>query len=291
MERWLPEGAVDLREDAPAAAGRGAALAPLLRRLAGRALDVILPPVCLACRTPVASESGLCFRCWSGLNHLAPPWCARLGTPLPYDAGPGALSGEAVANPPPYDRARAAVAYGEVARRLVFGLKYHDRQEIAALLGRMAAHAGREILADAELLLPVPLHRRRLWQRRFNQAAAIAAAAGRVAGVPVDVFALERVRATPRQVGLDAAARADNVRGAFRVAEARRPVVEGRRVVVVDDVLTTGATVAAVTRALRRAKAARVDVLVFARVLTGEEGFAVEPFADQAGSRGGVERP
>lgn len=284
METWLPEEAVGNGEDGGAEtpsgrrfafAGHGGAASALLgagRRIASAALAVALPPLCLACRRPVASDAALCSGCWLGLTHVARPFCERLGTPLPYDAGPGALSADAIASPPSYDRARAAVLYGPVARRLVLGLKFRDRLEIAALLGRMAAHAGRDVLASAEVMVPVPLHRGRLWRRRFNQAAEIAAVAGRVAGVAVDPFLLERTRATAHQVGLDAGARAANVRGAFRVAEGRRAAVAGRRVVLVDDVLTSGSTVGEATRALRRAGAANVDVLVFARVLPGHDG-------------------
>jgi ComF family protein len=278
MASWLPEG---IGAEAP----RSAAARPAVLALAGAGarrgmtaagalaravLDVALPPVCLACRRPVADADALCVRCWSGLRLIDRPFCERLGTPFAYDLGPGALSAEAIADPPPFERARAAVLYGDVARTLVHALKYRDRTEIAALLGRMAAHAGRDVLADAEAIVPVPLHRGRLWRRRFNQAAAIAAAIGRTSGIAVDPFALERIRPTPQQVGLDARSRADNVRGAFRVADERRERVLGRRVVLVDDVLTSGATVAAATRALLRAKAARVDVLVFARVVKAE---------------------
>lgn len=273
MDTWLPIGAAP-PEPTPAAAPRRRTAGRLCRGLAACAravLDLALPPVCLACRRPVADDHALCIGCWSGLRLVDRPYCERLGTPFPFDPGPGALSPAAIASPPPYGRARAAAVYGDVAGRLVHALKYRDRTEIAALLGRLAAAAGRDILADADVLVPVPLHRRRLWARRFNQSAAIAFAVGRRCGVSVDPFCLERVKPTPRQVGLDRRARADNVRGAFRVPPRGRPAVGGRRVVLVDDVLTSGATVAAATRALLKAGAASVDVLVFARVVFGEE--------------------
>lgn len=239
------------------------------RGVASRVLDLVLPPVCMACRAPVASPHGLCAACWSRLRPIERPYCERLGIPFGFDLGEGALSAEAIADPPVFDRARAAVLYEDVAREIVQGLKYHDRTELGRLVGRMTARAGREILADAELIVPLPLHRRRLWSRRFNQAAIIALEVGRIAGRPVETAALERIRATRPQVGLSERERAENVRGAFRVAPAGRPAIEGRRVVLVDDVLTTGATVGAATRALRRAGAARVDVLTFARVAPG----------------------
>jgi ComF family protein len=174
---------------------------------------------------------------------------------------------EAVANPPAYDRARAAVRYDEVARKLVVAFKYADRTDFAPMMGRWMARAGRELLADADALMPVPLHWRRLWARRFNQAAALAGAISEISGVPVLHDVLKRVRATPQQVGLSKTQRADNVQGAFRVPDGDKARVAGRRVILVDDVLTSGATVDTCARAVLRAGAAHVDVLVFARVV------------------------
>jgi len=242
--------------------GLGAAAGRLL-------LDLVLPPVCMACKTPVATPHGLCAACWSRLRPIERPYCERLGIPFGYDLGPGALSAEAIAMPPVFDRARAAVLFEDVAREIVHGLKYHDRTEFVRLVGGMTARAGRELTVDADVVVPLPLHRLRLWRRRFNQAALIAHEVGRLAGVPVEVAALGRIRATRPQVGLSERERAENVRGAFRVAAGRRGAIEGKRVVLVDDVLTTGATVSAATRALKRAGAARVDVLTFARVAPG----------------------
>ncbi len=174
---------------------------------------------------------------------------------------------EAIANPPAYDRARAAVRYDDIARNLVVGLKYGDRLDLAPMMGRWMARAGRELMHDADALLPVPLHWRRLWARRFNQSAALARAISDICGVPMLDGALSRIRATPQQVGLSKAARADNVQGAFRVPADQKINVAGRRLVLIDDVLTSGATVDTCVRALLRAGAAHVDVVVFARVV------------------------
>jgi ComF family protein len=248
-------------------------LAPLVRfrgvlRSALRlALDLALPPLCPSCREPLGDGAGLCATCWSKLSLIEPPYCARLGIPFTYDPGPGLLSMEAIANPPAYDRARAAVRYDDIARALVHRFKYGDRLDLAPMMGRWMARAGGELLADAEAMVPVPLHWRRLWARRFNQSAALAGAVSELAGQVVLHGAVKRVRATPQQVGLNKSERAENVQGAFKVPPERKAEIAGRRLVLVDDVLTSGATVDACARALLRAGAAHVDVLVFARVV------------------------
>jgi ComF family protein len=231
------------------------------------ALDVALPPLCPSCRAPLGDGVGLCAECWSKLSLIEPPYCARLGIPFTYDPGPGLLSMEAIANPPAYDRARAAVRYDDIARALVLSFKYGDRLDLAPMMGKWMARAGRELLSEADALLPVPLHWRRLWARRFNQSAALAGTISDIGGVPVLHGALKRVRATPQQVGLSKTERADNVQGAFRVPADEKAHVAGRRLVLIDDVLTSGATVDTCARALLRAGAAHVDVLVFARVV------------------------
>jgi ComF family protein len=240
----------------------GAALRAGLRLVAG----VALPQLCAACREPVNGE-GLCGACWSKLSFIAPPYCERLGIPFPYDPGPGIVSREAIAAPPSYARARAAVRFDDVARALVHAFKYGDRLDLAPLMGHWMANAGRPLTAEADAIVPVPLHWRRLWARRFNQSALLAEIIATASGIKVAHAALRRVKATPQQVGLSQSERAANVQGVFRVPDDGRPAVAGRRLILVDDVLTSGATVDACAKALLRAGAARVDVLVFARVV------------------------
>src|SRR5258707_1931650 len=230
------------------------------------ALDIALPTLCVACREPVSGE-GVCAKCWAKLSFIAPPYCPRLGIPFVYDPGPDLLSMEAIANPPAYARARAAVRYDDVARTLVHALKYQDRTDLAPAMGRWMARAGRELLAEADALIPVPLHWRRGWSRRYNQSGALARVIERQSGVKLASEALRRVRPTQQQIGLSRSQRASNVQGAFKVAADRQSHIQGRRVLLIDDVLTSAATFYACARSLLRAKAPPVDVLVFARVV------------------------
>jgi len=231
------------------------------------AIGVVYPPSCIACHAAVGEAQALCAKCWAGIGFIERPYCERLGTPFAVDLGEGLLSPAAIADPPVFERARAVCRFDGTARELVHKLKYGDRLELALTLGRMMTQAGRELLSDADILVPVPLHRTRLWTRRFNQAAALARIVSRLSGTPLDPTVLARVKRTRQQIGLTQAQRADNLQGAFKVPAGARPGVEGRRVLLVDDVLTTGATVNAAARALLRAGAVRVDVLTFARVV------------------------
>jgi ComF family protein len=246
----------------PRLARAGAGVRAVLRA----ALDLALPRLCAVCREPVEGE-GLCPACWAKLSFITRPYCERLGIPFVYDPGPGILSMEAIADPPAYQRARAAVRFDEIARALVHALKYGDRLDLAPMMGRWLAQAGSELLAEADALVPV--HWRRHWARRFNQSALLAAAVAKASGVPIAARALKRVKFTPQQVGLSRAQRAVNIQGAFRVPADGKAEVVGRRLVLIDDVLTSGATVEGCAKALLRAGARNVDVLVFARVAEG----------------------
>jgi ComF family protein len=249
---------------------RLAQAAAALHAIGARALDILYPPACLACRKATAAHHALCPECWGEMRFIERPYCERLGTPFAQDLRtPGLISPEAMADPPVFGRARAVVRYDDgPARRLVHRLKYSDRLELARPMGAWMARAGAEILAEADLIVPVPLHRFRLMSRRFNQAATLAHSVSQASAVPVDAQALVRTKPTPPQVGLSRPQRAGNVQGAFRLAEEAKPKIFGARIVLVDDVLTSGATANAASRALLRGGAKSVDVLVFARVVT-----------------------
>jgi len=258
-------------EPQPAAPAMTGAARAVLRSTLGRLADFLLPPVCISCGNRVGSHGLLYGTCFVKIDFITPPLCARLGVPLPFEAGDPPLSAAAIASPPVYDRARAAARYSDTMRELIQSFKYRDRHEGLPLFARWLKTAGAELLADADLILPVPLYPTRLWRRRFNQSAMLAIALSRLSGVPVDCFILKRVRATASQVGLSASQRRRNVAGAFKVEKGRAPELKAKKLLVVDDVITTGATAEACARVLKRAGAARVDVLALAR--------AVEPAA------------
>jgi ComF family protein len=219
-----------------------------LRSALGTIANLLLPPVCIACRRRIGSHGLLCGACFAKIDFIASPLCARLGVPLPYDAGDPCLSAAAIAEPPVYDRARAVARYSETMRDLIQSFKYRDRHEGLALFGRWLARAGAELLADADLILPVPLYPSRLWWRRFNQSAMLVQAVARETDVAADCFVLRRVRRTASQVGLTGEQRRRNVLGAFKVDPSRRTEVRGKNIVVDDDVITTGATAEACAR-------------------------------------------
>ncbi|GBF28344.1 orotate phosphoribosyltransferase [bacterium MnTg02] len=237
-----------------------------LRGLARGIADFCLPPICIFCRTSTDHHGVLCAACWRQIDFIAPPLCDRLGIPLPYDSGGITVSAAALANPPAYDRARAVARYDGLVRDLIHRLKYGDRQEGIAMFGRWLAQAGFELISYAVFFFHKTLYRWRLWTRRFNQSAILAEAMSRVCRVEADAFVLRRARPTRSQIGLTIEQRKRNVAGAFQVSKRAKLKITDRKIILVDDVITTGATVEACARTLTRAGAARVDVVVLARV-------------------------
>lgn len=248
--------------------GSAGRLGGVVRRISCAAMDVVYPPTCLSCGMMVMRHGGLCASCWLDVRFIDRPYCEVTGVPFDHDRGEGLVSLAAIADPPVYDRARAAVLYQGAACNLVQGLKFSDRGDLAPVMARWMARAGREVVDDAEILLAVPLHGRRLFARRYNQAAELARALGGLTGKPFASGVLTRRKATKPQTGLGRTARVENLRGAFAADPRRIAHVAGRRVLLIDDVMTTGATVNAAARTLLRAGAANVCVLTFARVVS-----------------------
>ncbi len=231
-----------------------------------KSVNLVLPPQCISCRTRLA-DLGFCASCWSELGFIEAPLCDRLGIPFDYDPGEGIVSTAALANPPAYARARAVVRYDDVARALVHRFKYKDGLDAAPLLGAMMKRSGRHLFEECDIVIPVPLYRSRLWWRRYNQAAVLAIQIARQTQLDYEPQLLERTRKTKSQVGLNMRQRRHNVSGAFAINESAFERISGKRVLLIDDVITTGATIEACSQALLNGGAEVVNVLAFARVV------------------------
>lgn len=243
------------------------ALQASLARAAGLALNLLLPPRCLKCGAMVDAPGTLCAECWEGVDFLGPPFCAVCGYPFEFEAEEGALCASCTRRRPAYWRARAAFRYDDVSRKLILAFKHGDRTDGAPAFARWLVRAGRELLTDADLLIPVPLHWARLFHRRYNQAALLANSLSQASELPVEPTLLVRRRRTSSQGGLSGGARRRNVRGAFALRPGGASRLQGRHVVLIDDVLTTGATAEECAKALLAAGAKAVDVLTLARVV------------------------
>ena len=246
----------------------GAILQAGLRRMGRGALDLLYPPLCIGCRSQVAEPGNLCAACWQDIDFLDGPACHCCGLPFDLDPGGETLCAACLADPPSFDRARAVMRYDNKSRGPILALKHADRLDLAPGFARWLDRAGRPLLDETDVIVPVPLHASRLWSRRYNQAAELARGLGTLANKPVEPTALRRIRATPSQGAMPSAkARRRNMRGAFQVPTERQAAIKDRAVLLVDDVLTTGATADACARALKRAGVVKVSVLALARVV------------------------
>jgi ComF family protein len=238
-------------------------------KVAGKLLDLLFPPLCMGCRAAVG-QPGFCAACWSGITFLEGPGCHCCGLPFAVALDGETLCAACLAKPPAFDSARAILAYDEKSRGAILALKHADRLDLVPGFSRWLGRSGNLLLKDSDMVIPVPLHPLRLWRRRYNQSAEVARRLARDWSLAYDPGTLARSRSTPSQ-GLMASARARrrNVLSAFKVRDPAK--VAGRHVLLVDDVLTTGATVDACARALKRAGAKRVHVLVLARVVKASD--------------------
>ncbi len=237
-----------------------------LRGVAERALDFLLPPHCVGCDTRVLRQGSLCPDCFSAITFIGEPFCDQCGLAFSSrDQTAGTCAG-CVRSRPAFRRARAPFEYGEGIKRLILPFKHGDRPILAKAFAPHMARAGSALLAGGPMLVPVPLHRLRLFERRYNQAALLARAVADIAGCQTGLDVLRRMRATPSLDDRSAAERAELLEGAFAVRPRWRESLAGRDVVLIDDVMTSGATANACARVLIATGAANVDVLVAARV-------------------------
>jgi ComF family protein len=232
-------------------------------------LNLLYPPRCLACKTLTTEQGSVCSACWNGINFITEPYCSACGHPLEYGGGEHTLCGQCLSHTPPYRKARSVFHYTDTSKAMIANLKYHDGTDTAPYLAQWLKRSGEALLAEADILVPVPLHPFRLFKRRYNQSALLANALAKQTGVQHIPDALLRVKNTPPQAELTRNQRLKNVVGAFIVNPKHSKTLEGKRVILIDDVMTTGATIAACTKALKKSKPRSVDVLTLGRTVAG----------------------
>lgn len=241
-------------------------MAFLLKTLCTRALDFLLPPLCLSCDAPVADRATLCPECWKKIQFITPPFCACCGAAFDIPVDVTTLCGACIADAPHFQSVRGAIIYDDASRKIVLGFKHGDRTENLAALAGWMQRAGGEILANCDILIPVPLHRWRLLQRHYNQSALLAQRLARMTNKIYIANILQRIRNTPSQGHRKRKERQENVKGAFTVPNEKRDLIAGKKIILIDDVMTTGATVDECARILLKAGAAEVHVLTLSRV-------------------------
>lgn len=243
-------------------------VAKKLYELASQVPELLVPSTCLTCDRFVDKQGGCCPNCWGQMRFVTKPLCPVMGSPFSIDMGDSFLSAEAIANSPPFDKLRTVLLYDDLARKLISSIKYSDRADLLRWVANWMHIAGKEIIEEVDAIIPIPLHPSRLRQRRFNQAGELANQLARMNNKDFLSDTLIRKKPTRQQVGLTESQRARNVSGAFVVPEEMKIQLKGRRVLLIDDVYTTGATAKAATRALKRGCASHINVLVFAKVET-----------------------
>ena len=239
-----------------------------LRNLASQVPELLVPSTCLTCDRFVDCQGGCCPQCWGQLRFVTKPHCPVMGSPFSIDMGDGFLSAEAIANPPPFDKLRTVLLYDDLARKLVSSIKYSDRADLLRWVANWMNVSGQEIIDETDAIIPVPLHPSRLRKRRFNQAGELGHRLAKLNGKEFLPEILIRRKPTRQQVGLSESERARNVSGAFAVPQEMKINLKEKRILLIDDVYTTGATAKAATRALKRGGASQINVLVFAKVET-----------------------
>jgi ComF family protein len=238
--------------------------------LLAAAVDMLFPAQCAVCHEAVGMHGALCATCWGQIHFITDPMCFKCGLPFEYRIGEKALCASCMAVMPAYTEARAIFRYDENSKGQVLAFKYHDKTQLAPIFGEWLARTYKPYTDKVQFIVPVPLHYWRLLSRRYNQATLLAHTLGRHTGLPVLPDTLKRIRATESQAGLSRRQRIDNMRGAFTVAKPRRELLKGKSVLLVDDVMTTGATLDACARTLHDAGVQDVYVLTIARTVLAD---------------------
>lgn len=229
-------------------------------------IDFLFPPVCLNCHSPLQNPNLICSECWQNIDFLIEPLCQINGTPFPFAIEGETVSVEALQSPPEYNQARGVATYEGTMRELIHKLKYQDRHELTNLLVNWMKFSGKDLLSQTDIILPIPLYRWRLWQRKFNQSALLASRLGEISDLPCDCTVLLRQKKTLSQVGLSSKERYKNLNNAFLIEEIKRIDIKNKRILLIDDVITTGATINSATKVLITAGAKSVNVLSLAIV-------------------------
>jgi len=230
--------------------------------------DNLWPPFCISCEAPIRDSNGLCSSCWSQMRFLSAPQCFACGVPFPFDVGDHALCVACSGSRPPYQMARSALIYDDISRGMILAFKHGDRTDLVPAIANLMMRPGGPLLAQADIVSPVPLHWTRLLSRRYNQAGLLSIRLAKISQTRSIPDLLVRTKRTGTQGGKSNAGRRRNVQGVFVVNLRNKEVLHGKRVLLIDDVLTTGATVEAAARALLKGGAGAVDVLTIARVVT-----------------------
>jgi len=235
--------------------------------LLDKALDLIFPPRCPSCRELVSMQGALCPDCWQKIHFITTPLCECCGLPLPYAALGEQLCTACLQERPQYHKARAAMQYDEHSKRMLLGLKFYDKTSLVPTLAQFMNRAGSGLFAGTDMILPVPIPWRRLWMRKYNQAALLAFSLSHSTHIPCHTRILIRAKDTPPQAGLTRKQRLENVRTAFAVNEKHQSEISGKTILLVDDTMTTGATFNACAKALLKAGAGEIRALAVARTV------------------------
>ncbi len=238
-----------------------------IRAMLEKITNIVYPPQCLSCRDLVQSQGALCISCWKNIEFIQDPQCVSCGYPFDFDADNESLCAHCIAKKPLYDRARAVFRYDENSRKIVTRFKYSDKIHACNTYAKWMVKSGEELLEGADFVVPVPLHRRRLMRRYYNQSALLANAIGKITGVKSLPEALIRTKNTKPQASMSYQQRQVNVRSVFTYNPKYSDIIADKVVVLIDDVMTTGATVKYCTKALLKAGAVKVDVLTMARTV------------------------